>query len=159
MATALRHTLVSLFAMLAISTGAAPAPPPCPGAPTPQPSFFRITYSGGTSGCTQDGGACLPGELIMLNVVPLVDYSACPFVGYSWNFGDGTTPDGGTSTTITHRFATSGNFDVQLTVTVLNSHATLQQSIPITAPVPTLSALNLGAMVAALALIAVGTLR
>lgn len=55
--------------------------------------------------------------------------------GYSWNFGDGTSPVSGTSTTATHSYAKAGTYTVTLTVTD-NEQATAQkaQDVAVQAP-------------------------
>ena len=95
-------------------------------------SNVGISYSGPSSGCTSAGGTpCNAYESVTLAAVGQAGYNfACGTHSYAWNFGDGST---GTGQSTTHAYNTSGTFTVALTVTppsgpavTVNSQITVQ---------------------------------
>jgi PKD domain len=105
---------------------------------------FTVTSPPGTQQASFDASGSTPG------VCKTVAY-------YLWNWGDGTPPesDGPQTPTLTHTYASSGNY--QVTLTVVNSHyqsaisapQTVSVNVPEPAPIPTEALPPLAPVVAA----------
>ena len=124
----------------------AEAPPPCSLAPALQTANFAIHYLGTISGCSQSGGACLPGEPITFQAVSIFDCGSTGcFLGYSWDFTDGTPIAGGV--TLTHLLPSAATYDVHLTITsAIATHASITQPVLVSASLPAFNDVLLAAL-------------
>jgi PKD repeat protein len=125
-----RLCLLVLFPMLLAACESLPEPPNIP----PTASFFFTPVAPITAGQTP----------ITFNAEASRD-SDGTITSYAWNFGDGTSPESGTTPTIVHVFpdnpglrCTNATYAVQLTVTddKGESSSTSQQVTVIEAPAP-----------------------
>jgi PKD repeat protein len=93
-------------------------PPTAAFTPSPTPTTPNTTVS-------FDGSASTPG-------------AGGTITDYSWNFGDGTTQDTGTTDTASHTYSASGEYTVTLTVTDnLGVTSTASHTVTIDQPIPT----------------------
>ena len=82
--------------------------------------------------------ASKPGSAVSFDATGSTD-SGATITDYSWDFGDGTTQDAGSTTTMSHAYATSGRYRVTLIVTNNNGEGeTTTQIVTVDVP-PTAS--------------------
>jgi hypothetical protein len=101
-------------------------PPPCEGL-TLLPSQVHITYHGLSSGCSDQGGACITGETVIFGTTSTFP---CP-LDYIWHFPDGDVV-GATTTSV---FSATGPSTIKLTaVSPVSPSVTLETTLNVVPP-------------------------
>ena len=88
-------------------------------------NVFMI-WASASGSCTTLGGACDTNDLVTFDVQAFGYNFSCASTFYQWDFGDGTTA---VAKAVTHRYATSGKYNVAVRMT------TSEQSIVLTSTI------------------------
>ncbi|HUP44995.1 MAG TPA: PKD domain-containing protein [Thermoanaerobaculia bacterium] len=119
---------------MSVPVGFTQPPPTTPNPPPPQgscnplnSSTVFISYNTASGSCSQTSGSCNTGELITLTVSAFGYNFSCSNHSFNWTIG-GQAKSGHT---ITHSFATAGNYPVSVTVNNGTTSYTAQSSITV----------------------------
>ena len=150
----MRRLLLALALAIITPDGIAGVPPgPCDGAVILQ-SQVAFKFQGAISGCTELGGSCIAGEIIVFTAMTT---NSC-ILGDFWQFPGGAVASG---TTSNHLFASPGSFTVTMTAAGPNNSVQVSKTVVVAASsaIPALGPTVIALLLLAMTSIAMHHLR